>query len=188
VDLSIIRKQLVGESEKAINELFSLYKKLYERKTITPILFINEADGLFQKRISDINGSSNSTLALDFNTIQNMLLDKLEDFEGIMIGTSNFITNMDEALDRRILYKVNFAKPNKDTQKKIWKSRLPELSSKDINELVSNFDFTGGIINNIFKKSQINYILYGEEANYMNLEKLCKMEFVGKKEIKIGFI
>ena len=187
VDISVIRKRYVGKSEKAVKNMFSSYKEIYEKSDTAPILFINEADGIFQKRTGDIEGSPNKTLALDFNTIQNMLLDKLECFEGILIGTSNFIENMDDAFNRRILYKVNFDKPDKETQKSIWRNKLPELSGQIIDELVNNFSFTGGIINNIIKKKEIDYILYGEEATYANLEKLCRMEFQANPGKKIGF-
>ncbi|GBU27247.1 hypothetical protein R84B8_00776 [Treponema sp. R8-4-B8] len=188
VDLSVIRKRYVGQSEKAIKNLFSEYKKLYDNSDIAPILFINEADGIFQKRIGNIDNEANTTLALDFNTIQNMILDKLECFEGIMIGTSNFIQNMDEALDRRILYKINIAKPDKHTQKEIWKKKIPELDDMTAEKLTDKFDFTGGIINNIAKKIDINALLFGENVNYENLEKLCKTEFnIKKKETVIGF-
>jgi hypothetical protein len=143
VDLSIIRKRYVGESEKAINKMFSSYKDIYGTSDIAPILFINEADGVFQKRLSNIEDSTNPTLALDINTIQNLLLDKLECFEGIMIGTSNFIENMDGAFDRRILYKINFSRPESETQKKIWKKRLPELNGKIIEKQDNKYNFTG---------------------------------------------
>ena len=188
VDLSVIRKKFVGSSEKAINRMFFEYKSVFEKSDTVPILFINEADGFFQKRIGDIAGSANKTLAFDFNTIQNMLLDKLECFEGILIGTSNFIENMDDAFDRRILYKVNFDKPDRNTQKLIWKNKLPELNDETVEKLTANFNFSGGIIDNIVKKHDINFILSGDETNYNNLEKLCKMEFKIKKVKSIGFM
>jgi uncharacterized protein YihD (DUF1040 family)/archaellum biogenesis ATPase FlaH len=188
VDLSEKKKNRVGDSEKVIKQMFSEYGEIYKNFKCTPILFINEADGFFQKRIGNVDNDANTTLALDQNTIQNMLLDKLENFEGIMIGTSNFIKNMDKALERRILYNVNFTKPDKKTQKKIWNIKLPDLDVNIIEKLVNNYDFTGGKINNVVKKMDIDYILSGEKPSYENIEKLCKMEGLDKKEIKVGFI
>jgi AAA+ superfamily predicted ATPase len=188
LDISIIRKTRVGRSEKAINRIFSKYRKIYEESKVVPVLFINEADGLFQTRTGDIGNSPNKTLALDFNTTQNLLLDKLECFEGIMIGTSNFIENMDKAFERRILYKIKFSKPDKETQKKIWKDKMKGLSDETVEKLVNKYNFTGGIIDNVVKKHDIEYILSEKKADFENLEKLCGMEYQEKEEKRIGFI
>jgi len=150
-------------------------------------MFINEADGLFQYRMSVDDDNKNKVLALDQNTLQNLILDKLENFEGIMIGTSNMVCNMDKVFERRILYKVNFQKIEKDVAKKIWKDKMPNIKEEYIEKLLEKYYFNGGNIENISKKLLIDEIVFGREIGYDGLCKECEKEIFGKKEIKIGF-
>jgi SpoVK/Ycf46/Vps4 family AAA+-type ATPase len=61
----------------------------------------------------------NSAVDKTFNALQNILLQELEDFEGIFMATTNLADQLDKAFDRRLLYKVDFQKPEKSISKKI---------------------------------------------------------------------
>ena len=103
VDISQTKSCWFGESEKLIREIFEHYRKILSTETTTPILLFNEADAVIAKR---------KTLPLlpllkRKNTMQNILLQELEHFEGILIATTNLIINIDDALKDDSSIKLN---------------------------------------------------------------------------------
>lgn len=186
VDLSEIRDKYVGESEKRLKEIFTRYKKLAkERKQDFPILLFNEADGIIGTRIE---GQGDSVDKME-NAMQNILLQELEDFEGILIATTNLQGNLDKAFDRRFLYKLKFPVPTPEIKAKIWMSKIEELGGEDALKLSKEFDLSGGQIDNIARKYVINQILHGHgsEDIYETLRKYCKEEKI-ETHGKIGFL
>jgi AAA+ superfamily predicted ATPase len=175
-DIALLRKERVGESENAIKDMFNAYDRLYRQGGREPILFMNEMDGIFQRRIDLNNVRVNTYLSMDANTMQNLLLDFLENFEGIMIGTSNFAENMDKAFERRILFKIKFDLPNRNVQKKIWKSEMPELGDDDIDRITARYNFTGGNIINIVRKNLIHSLLTGNVKDMEKILGMCEEE------------
>lgn len=119
VDLSQTKSKWFGESEKQVKKIFDDYALLLKNSEREPILFINEADGLFTKRMG-IN-SNGSSADISINTMQNILLQALENFNGILLATTNLTDNMDKAFERRFSFKINFKKPDKNARKRIWK-------------------------------------------------------------------
>ena len=117
VDLSETKSKWFGESEKMVKKIFDDYSALLKNGDTEPILFINEADGLFSKRI-DLNSSRGNSTEQSINTIQNILLQALENFEGILIATTNLTSNLDKAFERRFTFKINFPKPDSKSEKK----------------------------------------------------------------------
>lgn len=83
VDLSETQIMWYGESEKRVKGIFDNYRELLKSHTPEPILFINEADGLLSQRL-EIARSSYSVSHTQ-NRIQNILLQELEKFKGILI-------------------------------------------------------------------------------------------------------
>ena len=146
VDISKIRDMYVGESEKRLKKVFNEYYALKEQMSATPILLFNEADALIGKRI-DIKASVDQMN----NSMQNILLEELEKFNGIFIATTNITDNLDSAFSRRFLYKINFLKPTSLIRKQIWKKYLPELDEKELSAAAC-IDLTGGQIENISKR------------------------------------
>ncbi|MBN1184079.1 MAG: AAA family ATPase [Bacteroidales bacterium] len=144
VDLSQTRSKWFGESEKQVRQIFDDYASLLRNSDIEPILFINEADGLFTKRleINDRTTSSDQTM----NIMQNILLQSLERFEGILIVTTNLNTNLDKAFERRFSFRIEFSKPDQKTRQKIWLDKLPELTRQESALLSEQFEITGGDI------------------------------------------
>jgi len=137
----------VGESEKHIKALFTCYREHVKTSENIPILFFNEADAIINLRMEFTEGSR--AVEKMENSIQNIILQELENIEGIIIAATNMTQNMDKAFERRFLYKIEFNKPDKQVRKMLWKSMLPELNEKESHELASRFDFSGGQIENI---------------------------------------
>ncbi|NCB14454.1 MAG: AAA family ATPase, partial [Erysipelotrichia bacterium] len=187
VDISSIQSKWVGESEKNTKAIFDEYKRACEILKSKPILLFNEADAIISKRL-DVT----SAVGQMNNTMQNILLEELENFEGIFMATTNLIDNMDDAFSRRFLNKIKFERPTAKTRAYIWKSKLPELDDK-IYEKLSNYDLSGGQIENVSRKYLINKILNQKEFNYEEILEYIKEEIEFKKSdedggAKMGFL
>jgi AAA+ superfamily predicted ATPase len=183
VEISQSKSMWFGESEKVIKRIFTDYKSFAKDCERMPILFFNEADAIISKR----RELGNSNVAQTENAIQNILLEELENFEGILIATTNLANNLDSAFERRFLFKIKFQKPNATIRAEIWKSKLPFLENKDCNFLADKFDFSGGQIDNILRKNEIHEIIHGEKVNLENLMVFCSEETLGNNYMKIGF-
>lgn len=186
VDIAGMRDKWVGESEKNIKGVFTHYRKLCKTAKVMPILFFNEADALINKRTENV---THSVEKMD-NAMQNIILQEIEDLDGILIATTNLTSNLDNAFERRFLFKIEFHKPNTDIKTMIWSSMLKDLSAEDAHQLASKYDFSGGQIENIARKRTINYILSGKKPTLEELETYCQNELLeNKKEYKaiVGF-
>ena len=184
VDIAGLRDKWVGESEKNIKEVFARYRRLCQNSEVMPILFFNEADAIINKRTENVEHSVDK---MD-NAMQNIILQEIEDLDGILIATTNLTSNLDKAFERRFLYKVEFHKPDTDVKTKIWCSMLKDISVDDARQLASHFDFSGGQIENIARKRTVDYILSGKCASLDEIEDYCRAELLGGKEHRrIGF-
>ena len=184
VDIAGLRDKWVGESEKNIKEVFARYRRLCQTCEVMPILFFNEADAIINRRTENVNHSVDK---MD-NAMQNIILQEIEDLDGILIATTNLTSNLDQAFERRFLYKVEFHKPDTDVKAKIWRSMLKDISADDARQLASHFDFSGGQIENIARKRTVDYILSGKFASLDEIEGYCRAELLGGKEHRsIGF-
>ena len=184
VDISQSKSMWFGESEKIIKKIFSSYQEYVEESEITPILLFNEADAIFGKR-KDV---SSSAVAQTENAIQNIILQEMENLKGILIATTNLVDNLDKAFERRFLFKIEFKKPELTIRQSIWKSIIPTLSDEDARKLASFFDFTGGQIENISRKSTVEFVLSGIEPSLEKLMYFCQEELIhNANAIKIGF-
>lgn len=182
VDISNSKSVWYGESEKKIKRIFTEYNDYLKHSEICPILLFNEADAIISKRKE--NGLSN--VDQTENTIQNILLEELENFKGIFFATTNLIKNFDSAFDRRFLFKIELFKPDLDSKVKIWKSKCEKLELNDCKTLASNFDLTGGQIDNIIRKISMSEIVNGKDVNFNEIINFCENEKLNGN-IKIGF-
>ena len=183
IDISQSKSMWFGESEKIVKRIFTDYKAYAKKCKTTPILFFNEADAILSKR----QNSGASNVAQTENAIQNILLEEIENFEGILFATTNLITNLDNAFDRRFLFKINFPKPNASIKARIWKLKLPDLSNTECERLAAQFHFSGGQIDNIVRKTEMREILYQEAVVYGRVLDFCEEENFGEERIRIGF-
>lgn len=185
VDISASRSMWFGESEKKIKQIFTDYKSVAKKQNVTPILLFNEADAILSKR----KNNNNSLVSDTENRIQNILLEEMETFDGILMATTNLANNLDPAFERRFLYKIEFKKPDVFAKSQIWKLKMSHLSDEDCLLLANQFDFSGGQIENIVRKNEIDQILYGSNANLNKLQQYCKEEIIHNQSSKtpIGF-
>lgn len=183
VEISQSKSMWFVESEKVIKRIFTDYKAYSKECRLTPILLFNEANAIISKRKE--NNSSNT--AQTENAIQNIILEELENFEGILMATTNLAKNLDTAFERRFLFKVPFIKPTKEVRSKIWKSKLPHLDDESCQVLAEKFDFSGGQIDKIIRKSEIQEIIHGTITNFEQIKSFCNEEFIITKRTKIGF-
>ena len=90
--------------------------------------------------------------------------------------------------ERRFLFKVKFEAPSIENSAKIWKEKLPILSSKESRTLAEKFQFSGGEMENIARKCAMQEIMQGDILNFTDIEGLCKNEkWSGEEKRKIGF-
>lgn len=184
-DFSKLRDKYVGESEKAVQAMFDQYESVLRHSTTAPILLLNEADAILTHRTE---GKDHSSVDKMEHTIQNIILQAIERFEGILIATTNLVGNLDPAFERRFLYKIKFEKPTTEVKSKIWKSLMPDLEASETNTLASRFDFSGGQIENIKRKQVVDHLLYGSVTCFSQIEKLCEEEKLeNKRQSAIGF-
>ena len=184
VDISDTKSMWFGESEKKIKRIFTDYHHhLKHHQGSVPILFLNEADAILGKRREVGHSSIDQTE----NAIQNILLQSLEDFEGILFATSNLINNLDTAFDRRFLFKVKFEKPTREAKLMIWKDKLPGVPIEIIKRISEEFDFPGGQIENIARKILMNSVLYNHEADFEQIRSYCLDESLLSRT-KVGFL
>jgi SpoVK/Ycf46/Vps4 family AAA+-type ATPase len=116
------------------------------------------------------------------NAMQNIILQEIEDLDGILIATTNLTSNLDSAFERRFLFKIEFHKPTTEVKSKIWCSMLKDLSPDDARQLASHFDFSGGQIENIARKRTVDYILTGKFATLEEIESYCQAELLDNKK------
>lgn len=188
VDISSMRDKWYGETEKIVKGIFDDYARLVKESKRIPILLINEADALLSVRTGI--GGTNPTLEKTENAIQNILLESMENLDGIMIATTNLTCNLDSAFDRRFLYKVEFHQPNVEAKTSIWKSFLPSINEETAKKLALSFDFSGGQIENIARKVMVDHLLFGSKPDMERLMELCSTERLSGRTSKrppIGF-
>ncbi len=186
VDVPQIKSKWVGDSEKNIKALFDRYRELVKRREQAPILFFNEADAIISTRKS---GAQNAVDKME-NAIQNIILQEMETLDGIMIATTNLQENLDNAFERRFLYKIKFEQPDATVRSKIWQQMIPELSESDATTLAHAHELSGGQIENVARKHSINVVLHGELENPLqSLLAECTAERLNKKEQhrRVGF-
>ena len=185
VDIAGLRDKWVGESEKNIRDVFTRYRRLCKSCEVMPILFFNEADAIINKRTENVEHSVDK---MD-NAMQNILLQEIENLDGILIATTNLTSNLDRAFERRFLYKVEFHKPTTDVKAQIWRSMLKDISTDDARQLASHFDFSGGQIENVARKRTVDYILSGKYASLPEIEEYCRAELLSNKNhhTPVGF-
>ena len=151
-DCSKILSMYVGESEKNVRKIFDTFYDLCEKTKTEPILLLNEADQFLGARSSGgVSGADQM-----HNQMQNIFLEQIEKFKGVLIATTNLLENIDKAFSRRFNYKIEFKRPNKEQRRSLWKKMLPVGApyEKDfsIDELCE-YALTGGQINLIIKNT-----------------------------------
>ncbi|MFK5937509.1 MAG: ATP-binding protein [Sulfurimonas sp.] len=151
-DCSKILSMYVGESEKNVRKIFDTFYELSEKTKTEPILLLNEADQFLGARSSgNITGSDQM-----HNQMQNIFLEQIENFRGMLIATTNLLENIDKAFSRRFNYKIEFKKPDKAQREQLWEFMLPKNAPYEESfdsKALAVYSLTGGQINLIVKNT-----------------------------------
>ena len=151
-DCSKILSMYVGESEKNVRKIFDTFYELSTKTKTEPILLLNEADQFLSSRSSGISSSADQM----HNQMQNIFLEQIENFKGMLIATTNLLENIDKAFSRRFNYKIEFKKPDESQRVQLWNMMLPKDApyDKDIDiNALAKYSLTGGQINLIVKNT-----------------------------------
>ena len=173
-DCSKILSMYVGESEKNVRRIFDDFRELSRKAKVDPILLLNEADQFLSSR-SEGAGSSADKM---HNQMQNIFLEQIEKFEGVLIATTNLLGNIDKAFSRRFNYKIEFKRPGKKQRLRLWQFMLPEKAdyAEDFDvESLAKYDLTGGQVNLIIRNTAYK-VAVREESVFTNQDFLEEIE------------
>jgi len=177
VDLSAIVSKYIGETEKNLDKIFK------EGRDSNAILLFDEADALFGKR-SEVRDSHDRYANIEVA----YLLQKMEEYEGIVILATNLRKNVDEAFARRMHFSVEFPFPEEPDRYQIWQRIFPPEAPLDedvaLAFLARQFKITGGNIKNIAMTAAflaatdsriitMEYVIRGTKREYQKIGKLC---------------
>ncbi len=151
-DCSKILSMYVGESEKNVRKIFDDFKSISKDSRVEPILLLNEADQFLSSRVESIGGGADKM----HNQMQNIFLEQIERFEGILIATTNLLDNIDRAFSRRFNFKIEFKRPERLERKRLWQFMLPENADYEEGfniDLLAEYRLTGGEIELVIKNT-----------------------------------
>jgi AAA+ superfamily predicted ATPase len=178
IDLSQVVSKYIGETEKNLNQIFTA------ATNANAILLFDEADALFGKR-SEVKDAHDRYANLEIS----YLLQKMEEYEGITILTTNLRMNMDDAFVRRLRFIIDFPFPNEKQRYQIWQKIFPESlpcsPDLDLNFLARNFELTGANIRNIALSAaflaadenneiQMSHLILAVRREYQKMGKILK--------------
>ena len=140
IDLASVVSKYIGETEEHLKRIFD------EAEHSDAILFFDEADALFGER-SEVSDSHDRYANIEVS----YLLQRMEEHDGVVVLTTNFAENIDDAFRRRITLTVEFPRPEFDSRYAIWRSIFPgETPVGDLDyRFLASFDLTGGNIENV---------------------------------------
>jgi ATP-dependent 26S proteasome regulatory subunit len=142
VDLASLVSKYIGETEKNLGRIFD------EAGTSNAILFFDEADSMFGKR-SEVRDSHDRYANLETS----YLLQRVEEYEGVVILATNFRKNIDDAFVRRLHFMIDFPFPGERERLRIWQGvwprETPRHDSLDLEQVARRVEVAGGSIRNI---------------------------------------
>jgi adenylate kinase family enzyme len=180
IDLSTIISKYIGETEKNLSQIFN------EAETSNAILFFDEADALFGKR-SEVRDSHDRYANVEIS----YLLQKMEEYTGVVILATNLRKNMDDAFVRRMHFTVDFPFPSVEDRRRIWEhiwpAQLPRQANLDYDLIARNLELAGGNIRNIALAAaflaaddsgivEMNHILRAARREYQKMGKVVTQE------------
>lgn len=172
IDLSMIVSKYIGETEKNLAKVFDLAENR------NWILFFDEADALFGKRTS--TNTSNDRHA---NQEVAYLLQRIEDFPGMVILATNLRSNIDEAFSRRFQSVIYFPMPTEELRAEIWQKMLkgwPEDVDEDLITMAARTELSGGSIANVVRRCALATV----NQKNQSLDKLILKNALQKEKLK----
>ncbi len=186
IDLSSVVSKYIGETEKNLSRIFA------EAQRSNAILFFDEADALFGKR-TEVKDAHDRYANIETS----YLLQKMEEYEGMVILATNLRSNMDEAFTRRIRFIVEFPFPDAALRARIWRSHFPGEAPVrdgiDYDFLARRFQVAGGSIRNIVlntaflaaesnEEISMEHIMHGVKREFEKIGKLWNEETINRSD------
>lgn len=177
IDLSLVVSKYIGETEKNLATVFD------QAENKDWILFFDEADALFGKRtkVSDAHDRY-------ANQEVSYLLQRVEDFSGLVILASNLKSNMDDAFIRRFQSIIYFPLPSVEERVTLWQNSFSKFSILDeginLYEISEKYELSGGAIMNIVRYVSLRTLARGSNV-ILNSELLLGIKREFKKDGKI---
>ena len=177
IDLSAIVSKYIGETEKNLDQIFR------EGKTSNAILFFDEADALFGKR-SEVRDSHDRYANIQIA----YLLQKMDEYDGVVILATNLRNNIDDAFARRMHFTIEFPMPEEADRLRIWNGMFPPEvpigKDVDLPFMAKQFKITGGNIKNIAVSAaflaandsqviKMENLIHATKREYQKIGKLC---------------
>lgn len=191
VDASNLVTSWVGESAKNVKKVFREFYKYVKTSGKKAFMFFNEADQLLSAR-----GSVAQAADKEYNQMQNLLLEELENFDGVFIATTNLIELFDSAWSRRFNIKIRFEIPSFETRRKLWEvhlpKKLPVAADVDL-KVLSESELSGGSIANVVYNAARRAALREEgsrivtQNDFLDAIKSEKSAMLGGNKRKVGF-
>ena len=183
IDLSQIVSKYIGETEKNLDRIFTA------AASANAILLFDEADALFGKR-SEVKDARDRYANIEVG----YLLQKMEEYEGIAIFTTNLGNNIDDAFVRRLRFIIGFPFPKEPERHQIWQKIFPDKTPRsvdlDLEFIARCFKIASGNIRNIAlaaafcaaaEASEITmpHLIQTTRREYQNMGKLLMLEDLG---------
>lgn len=155
IDLSLVVSKYIGETEKNLEKIFA------KAENKNWILFFDEADALFGKRTNVQNSHDRYA-----NQEVSYLLQRIEDFPGLLILASNFKSNLDTAFVRRFHSVIHFPAPNAAERLTLWQKTIPAAlkpeEALDLTALANKHELTGASILNVVHYAALKSLEQGD--------------------------
>jgi hypothetical protein len=169
IDLSRVVSKWVGETEKNLSTVFD------EAERSHAVLLFDEADSLFAKR-TQVQSANDRYANLEVN----YLLQRIENFSGIAILTTNFPDAIDEAFARRIGLRITFESPAPEERLRLWKTMLdlPSVPKGplDWDALAWEYELSGGMIRNVVLRAAFTASARGTPVDMALVEQSARVE------------
>lgn len=179
VNYAEIESKYVGETSKNLYQIFAFAKEH------DVVLVFDEADALLSKRVTNMTSSTDVSV----NQTKSVLLNIMNDYDGIVIFTTNFISNYDFAFIRRIPFQIEFKLPDEQQRKKIWEyylsAQMPyNLNLKEITEKytsISGSDISNCVLSAALYAAMDHADIVSEKYFYTAMDNIVKAKQANKE-------
>ena len=173
IDASKLRNKYYGSSQRILREAFRVMREMVESNPNPPVFLLNEADQIIHRR-SSVDGNCSEVE----NSLQNIFLEEMETFPGILVLTTNLVENIDEAYFRRFDIKIELQRPDYECRLRIWKMHLPATipGAEDIDceYLARTYTLSGGQIWTIVLNACNEAITRSGEKKRLSMDDLVR--------------
>jgi len=181
-DVTQQRNMYFGETEKAIKQVFDDYRRICRQSKNAPILFFNEGDAVFASR-SESKGNTTQTE----NSVQTILLQEMEIFEGVMIITTNRPDSFDKAFGRRILLNIEILDPVAEVRFDLLHHMFPFIPVEESKRIAESYTFTAAQLGVFRKQWELNSIIKECKSTLLEALEGYLLSLSGKPKQRIGF-